>query len=417
MLISFMNMHLFGVSANLMSLGAIDFGMIVDGAVVMMENSVHHLQQRRGDQSALQVIHEATMEVARPMMFGVGIIIAVYLPIFFLEGLEGRMFRPMAFTVCSALFGALLLALVVVPAFSAFAFPNGLGEAAAEKAQRHWTERIRGPYITLLRTFIRSRRLVVSCAAVVVATAIGSLFFLGTEFMPRLDEGSILIETRKLPGVSLTDSVEISKRIERTLRAFPEVADIVIKIGRPDFATEAMGINEGDTYVLLRPMRRWTRFHSKDELIGAFNKELAKIPGLDYNFTQPMAMRVDETVSGVKADLAIKIFGDDFNTLDSLSQQVLRAASSVRGAAEPQIVLTSGVAELSVRVDRDALARYGLNVTDVEESVEAGASGAVVSEMIDGQKRYTVAIHLPERYRSNPEAMGGVVLHAPMANK
>jgi len=191
------------------------------------------------------------------------------------------------------------------------------------------------------------------------------------------------------------------------------VADVVIKIGRPDFATEAMGINEGDTYVLLRPRNQWTRFHSKDELIEAFDKELSKIPGLDYNFTQPMAMRVDETVSGVKADLAIKIFGDDLNTLDSLSQQVLKAVSLVHGAAEPQIVLSSGVAEVSVRVDRDALARYGLNVTDVEESVEAGASGAVVSEIIDGQKRYTVALRLPERYRSNPEAMGSVTLHAP----
>jgi heavy metal efflux system protein len=413
MLISFMNMHLFGISANLMSLGAIDFGMIVDGAVVTMENSVHHLQQRRANQAVSEAIRDSAVEVARPMTFGVGIIIAVYMPIFFLEGLEGRMFRPMAFTVCSALFGALLLALVAVPAFSTFAFAKGLGPDAAEKAQRHWTERITEPYVTVLRTFIRSRWLVVSCAVVVVAIAIGSLVFLGTEFMPRLDEGSILIETRKLPGISLTDSVEISKRIERTLRAFPEVADIVIKIGRPDFATEAMGINEGDTYVLLRPREQWNRFHSKDELIEAFDKELSKIPGIDYNFTQPMAMRVDETISGVKADLAIKIFGDDLNTLDSLSQQVLRTVSSVRGAAEPQIALSSGVAELSVRVDRDALARYGLNVTDVEESVEAGASGAVVSEIIDGQKRYTVALRLPEGYRSNPEAMRAVTLRAP----
>jgi cobalt-zinc-cadmium resistance protein CzcA len=413
MLISFVNMHLFGVSANLMSLGAIDFGMIVDGAVVMMENSVHHLQQRRTDETVLQVIRNATVEVARPMLFGVGIIIAVYLPIFFLEGLEGRMFRPMAFTVCSALFGALLLALIAVPAFSAFAFSKGLGAAAAEKARRHWTERLTKPYAAMLRSFIRARWLVVLCALAVVGVAIGSLFYIGTEFMPRLDEGSILIETRKLPGISLTDSVEISKRIEQGLRAFPEVADIVIKIGRPDFATEAMGINEGDTYVLLRPMNQWTRFHSKDQLIEAFDKELGKIPGLDYNFTQPMAMRVDETVSGVKADLAIKIFGDDFNTLDSLSQQVLRAVSSVRGAAEPQIVLTSGVAELSVRVDRAALARYGLNVTDIEESVEATASGSVVSEIIEGQKRYTVALHLPERYSSNPEAISHVMLRAP----
>jgi cobalt-zinc-cadmium resistance protein CzcA len=413
MLISFMNMKLFGVSANLMSLGAIDFGMIVDGAVVMMENSIHHLQQRRADETVLQVIHRATAEVARPMMFGVGIIIAVYIPILFLEGLEGRMFRPMAFTVCSALFGALLLAFIVVPAFSAFAFHNGLGTGDAENARRHWTERIAGPYAAALRACIRHRLLIIFCAVVVVATALGSLFLIGTEFMPRLDEGSILIETRKLPGISLTDSVEISKRIEQTLRAFPEVADIVIKIGRPDFATEAMGINEGDTYVLPRPRSQWTRFHSKEELIEAFDKELSKIPGLDYNFTQPMAMRVDETVSGVKADLAIKIFGDDFNTLDSLSQKVLRALSAVRGAAEPQIMLTSGVAELSVRADREALARYGLNVADVEETVEAGASGSVVSEIIDGQKRYTVALRLPDRYRSNPEGMSDVMLRAP----
>jgi cobalt-zinc-cadmium resistance protein CzcA len=413
MLISFLNMHIFGVSANLMSLGAIDFGMIVDGAVVMMENSVHHLQQRREDEPIFEVIHRATTEVARPIMFGVGIIIAVYIPILFLQGLEGRMFRPMAFTVCSALFGALFLALIAMPAFSGFAFRNGLDAQSVEKAKRHWTERIATPYAAALRACIRRRRLFVSSAAIVITIAIGSLFFIGTEFMPRLDEGSILIETRKLPGVSLTDSVEISKRIERTLRAFPEIADIVIKIGRPDFATEAMGINEGDTYVLLRPKDKWTRFHSKEELIEAVDRELSKIPGIDYNFTQPMAMRVDETVSGVKADLAIKIFGDDFNTLDSLSQQVLRALSSVRGAAEPQIVLTSGVAELSVRPNRDALARYGLNVSDVEEAVGAGASGSIVSEIIDGQKRYTVALRLPDRYRANPEAMSNIMLRAP----
>ena len=413
MLISFINMRIFGVTANLMSLGAIDFGMIVDGAVVMTENSIHHLQRRRTNDSILKVIHQASSEVARPMMFGVGIIIAVYVPILFLQGLEGRMFRPMAFTVCSALFGALVLAFFAVPAFSAFAFRNGLGMNAEERALHHWTHRLMRPYAAALRACIRRRLVVVSVAVLVVAAAIGSLFFIGTEFMPRLDEGSILIETRKLPGISLTDSVEISKRIEKTLRSFPEVADIVIKIGRPDFATEAMGINEGDTYVLLRPMNRWTRFHSKEELIEAFDKELAKIPGLDYNFTQPMAMRVDETVSGVKADLAIKIFGDDLNTLGSLSQHVLRVVSSVRGAAEPQVTLTSGVAELAVRVNRDALARYGLNVTDVEEVVAAGASGDVVSEIIDGQKRYTVALRLPERYRSNPEAIGNIMLHAP----
>jgi cobalt-zinc-cadmium resistance protein CzcA len=243
--------------------------------------------------------------------------------------------------------------------------------------------------------------------------ALWSLTIIGTEFMPRLDEGSILVETRKLPGISLTDSVEISRRIERRLRALPEIADVVIKIGRPDFATEAMGIHEGDTYLLLKPMDQWHRFHSKEKLIEAIDKELTQIPGLAYDFTQPMAMRVDETVSGVKADVAIKIFGDDFNTLDSLSQQVLRAISSVRGAADAQIQLTSGVPDLTIRIDRDALARYGLNVTDVEQVVEAGASGAVVSQLIEGQKRYDIAIRLPETYRTNPQSMQEITLRAP----
>jgi cobalt-zinc-cadmium resistance protein CzcA len=197
------------------------------------------------------------------------------------------------------------------------------------------------------------------------------------------------------------------------VRSFPEIADVTIKIGRPDFATEAMGIHEGDTYLTLKPMSEWKRFHSKEELIDALDKELAKIPGLNYDFTQPMAMRVDETVSGVKADLAIKIFGDDFATLDSLSQQVLHEVAAVRGAADPQIELTSGVAELTIHVRRDALARYGLNVTDVEQAVEAAASGADISEIIEGQKRYAVALKLPASYRNNPEAMRDILLHAP----
>ena len=210
----------------------------------------------------------------------------------------------------------------------------------------------------------------------------------------------------------MTDSVEISKRIEKVLRGFPEIQDVIIKIGRPDFATEAMGINEGDTYVLPKPIKEWKRFHSKQAFIEAMDKELAKIPGITYSFTQPMAMRLDETVSGVKADLAIKIFGDDFNALDAIGRQVLRSVSQVRGAADEQMEITSGVAELSVAVDRSAQARYGLNVTDVEEAVEAGASGAVISEIIDGQKRYTVALRTPDRYRSNPAEMGNILLRS-----
>jgi heavy metal efflux system protein len=412
MLISFINMRLFGFSANLMSLGAIDFGMIVDGAVVMMENSIHRLEERREDESGLATVRAAAHDVARPMAFGVIIIIAVYVPIFFLQGLEGRMFRPMAFTVCSALFGALLLALVAIPVFTSFAFNKGL-PVKTENSTKSRMERVADHYQRWLAVVIRYRKLTVAAALLILVVALWSLTVIGTEFMPKLDEGSILVETRKLPGISLTDSVEISKTIENKLRAFPEIADVVIKIGRPDFATEAMGINEGDTYLLLRPMNEWHRFHSKEQLIEAVDKELAQIPGLAYDFTQPMAMRVDETVSGVKADLAIKIFGDDFDQLESLAQQVLHATETVRGAADAQIQLTSGVPDLTVTVDRSVLARYGLNVTDVEEAVEAGASGSVISQLIDGQKRYDIAMRLPDVYRTHPQAMQGIMLRSP----
>jgi cobalt-zinc-cadmium resistance protein CzcA len=413
MLISFLGMRLFGISANLMSLGAIDFGMIVDGAVVMIENSVHRLEEQHGEEAPLESVRHAAHEVARPMAFAVTIIIAVYLPILFLQGLEGRMFRPMAITVCTALAGSLLLALTMIPMLTSFTFRKGLPRKKNQTTEPRWLTILGNGYIRVLKWAMRLRILTVSASLIVLGVAIGSLYFIGTEFMPKLDEGAILVETRKLPGVSLTESVAISKRIEQRLRQFPEIADVVIKIGRPDFATEAMGINEGDTYLLLRPVEEWKRFHTKEALIAALDKELDTIPGVAHSFTQPMAMRIDETISGVKADLAVKVFGDDFRSLDTIGQQVLRAVSTVRGTADAQMEITSGVAELSVQIDRSALARYGLNVTDVEQAVASGGSGDVISEVIDGQKRYTVALRLPERYRTDPDAMRRISLRAP----
>jgi cobalt-zinc-cadmium resistance protein CzcA len=412
MLISFLGMRAFGISANLMSLGAIDFGMIVDGAVVMMENSIHRLEQKHGDEPPLESVRQAAKEVARPMTFAIVIIIAVYLPILFLQGLEGRMFRPMAITVCAALFGSLLLALTFVPVLASPSFAKGVPRNVADRHER-WVSAMAERYRRILVWALHHRVVTLGSALIVLAVATGSLFFIGSEFMPRLDEGDILVETKKLPGVSLTDSVAISKRIEERLRRVPEIQDVVIKIGRPDFATEAMGINEGDTYLILKPKSEWKRFSTKEELIAALDKEVADFPGVAFSFTQPMAMRMDETVSGVKADLAVKIFGDEFRTLDSLGEQVLRAVARVQGAADPQMEITSGVAELSVKVRRDALARYGLNVSDVAEAVAAGASGDVVSEVVDGQKRYTVALRLPDRYRTDSDAMRAILLRAP----
>ncbi|MBI4904899.1 MAG: efflux RND transporter permease subunit [Acidobacteria bacterium] len=410
MLVGFIGMAAFGVSANLMSLGAVDFGMIVDGAVVMMENAVRRLERKPGDQNfhGKERIRLAANEVTRPIVFGVGIIIAVYLPIFFLEGLEGRMFRPMAITVCSALFGSLLLALTVVPAATYTALGNGV-----KPHSEGWFGSLRRFYERTLAAVLRHRWPVVLAGFAGVAGALVSLAYIGTEFMPRLDEGSMLITTRKLPGISLPDSIELSRRVDLAIKEFPEVTSVVSKLGRPDLATEAMGIYEADVYVLLKPREQWTTAHSKEDLVAAMSKRLEQIPGVAYNFTQPMAMRLDEVVSGIKADVALKIFGEDPVTLEQLADKSLRIISAVPGAADAQMEITSGVGEVQMTANRAALARYGLNVSDARELVEAAVAGRQVTDYIQNQRRFPVIIRLPEAYRTEPASLAAIPLTAP----
>lgn len=410
MLFGFIGMAVWGVSANLMSLGAIDFGMVVDGSVVMMENSVRRLQHERSDPSftALDRVRSAAHEVARPIVFGVAIIIAVYLPVFSLEGLEGRMFRPMAITVCSALLGSLILALTVVPAVTVAALRRGV-RAHAEG----WFRPVRERYLVLLRWALDHPRAMIAAGILVLIAALGSVPFLGTEFIARLDEGSLLIESRKMPGISLTDSVRVSTRIEKIILEFPEVSGVVTRIGRPDLATEAMGINLGDVYVLLKPRSEWTRFQRREQLVDALAAELQRVPGVSYNFTMPMAMRLDETISGIKADVALKIFGEDPATLDRLAERALRVIATVPGAADAQMEIVSGVAELRIEIDRDALARYALNVSDVRDLMDAAVGGKHVSEMIEGQRRFAIVVRLPERYRADDQAIRELLLFAP----
>jgi heavy metal efflux system protein len=406
MIFGFVGMAVWGVSANLMSLGAVDFGMVVDGAVVMMENSVRQLAH--GEQrSAKKTIRAAAQEVARPIVFAVAIIIAVYLPILTLEGLEGRMFRPMAITVCSLLIGSLILALTVVPLLGSLALRGRIAEK-----EEGWFTRLRRGYRRSLERAFRVRVPVLVAAMALVVVSVGSIAWIGTEFMPRLDEGSILITTRKLPGISLPDSVKVSQVIEKSLMEFPEVRGVVTKLGRPDLATEAMGVYEADVYVLLKPRDEWTTAHTKEAFIQKLAKRLERIPGVEYNFTQPMAMRLDEVVSGIKADVAVKIFGEDTAALEQLGEQARRILASVPGAADVQSEILSGVAELRVAADRTALARYGLNVSDVQEMVESATGGQRVSEMVEGQRRFPIAVRLPEHYRTDLDAMGNLVLQS-----
>ena len=420
MLTGFIGMRVFGVSANLMSLGAVDFGLIVDGAVVMMENFVRRRPAMEaalaaGDPGAhhghdrARLFTGPAIEVARPILFGVLIIIAVYIPVFTLEGLEGKMFRPMAITICSALFGALLLSLTAVPVASSY-----LLKLSGGHHEGPWFERFKARYARHLEDAMNHRGRTLAVALTVVSAAIVSIPFLGTEFMPRLDEGSILIETRKYPSVSLAESVEISTRIEQMLRAdFPEVRQVVTKIGRPDLATEAMGIYQGDVYVQVHPTEEWTTGReTKEELIDAMAASLGRFPGMTFNFTQPMAMRLDEVVSGVKADVAVKVFGPDAAELQRVGEQIRQVLTGVDGSADVQMEILSGAAQIQVDVDRPAIARYGLNVVDVQEAIETAVGGRPVTEVLDGARRFDVVLRFPQHHRTDMTALAALPLLA-----
>ena len=414
MLAAFLGMRQFGITANLMSLGAIDFGMIVDGAVIMVENQVRHLRARSHSGSALTkrqgmaLVRSAAHEVSLPILVGVGIITAVYVPVLTLEGLEGRMYRPLAITVCAALLGALALTLAAVPTASRLVLAGGV-KAGGER----YMDRARAFYRGVVNHALDHRGLVIVTALVLVGTALGSLAFIGTEFMPRLDEGSVLVQTLRIPSIALSQSVDIGAEVEERLLRFPEVTGVVAALGRPDLATEAMGIYESDVYVNLKPRGEWTTADTKEELTSAMAAELARIPGVVYNFTQPMAMRLDESVSGVRADVAVKIFGSDASVLDRTADEVLRILGQVRGAADAQKQVSSGTPEWQVAVDREEAARYGLNVSDVRDVVQAAVRGKTVTEVIDGRRRFPVTVRLPEAYRSDRESLERILLTAP----
>ncbi len=403
-------MKAFGLTANLMSLGAIDFGLIVDGAVVMIENFISRLNQagKVQKQERLSVIRASALEVSRPIVFGISIIIAVYLPLFALEGLEGRMFRPMALTVVCALIGALVLTLLLVPA---------LGSLALKPVQHGGHERVmmfaQNVYRRMLRVVMRWRVLTVGLSILLVIVTLVSMSRLGTEFMPKLDEGQFLIETRRLPSVGLTQAVDISRMVEQALLEFPEVKNVITKLGRPDLATDTMGVYQGDVYVILKPIAEWKTATTRDGLIAAFDKKLQNVPGVAYNFTQPLEMRMDEVISGVRADVAVKLFGDDFDTLESTAERIRRVLERVPGSADVQVEALSGAAEIQIELKRPEMARYGLHVEDVKQVIETAIGGTVATEVIDGRKRFDVVVRLPDAIRRDNQAILSMLVPTP----
>jgi cobalt-zinc-cadmium resistance protein CzcA len=415
-LFAFIMMRWYGLSANLMSLGglAIGIGMMVDGAVVMVENIHRHLTEKPDETKShahagkTEIVLYAAKEVGRPIVFGIFIIIVVFLPLFTLEGFEGKMFSPLAFTISFALLGSLILSLTLVPMLCTYFLK--------QSPQEHDPVHIRGlkrAYLALLKPCVRRPWLVVIPAVLALAGALALLPRLGTEFLPTLDEGCVGLQTFRVPSISLPQSVELQLRAEKILKQFPEVIDVVSKTGRADIASDPMGVEVSDVIVTLKPREEWTTAKTKDELVGKMREAMAELPGVASAFSQPIALRVDELVSGVKSAIGIKLFGDDLAVLKEKAEAIARVLTKVRGAADINVEKVSGLAYLQIEIDRDKLARYGINVADVQEVVETAIGGKEATRVYEGQKSFGLAVRFPESARNDVSPIREILVASP----
>jgi cobalt-zinc-cadmium resistance protein CzcA len=388
MLIAFTGMVQANISGNLMSLGAIDFGLIVDGAVVMVENIIRHLGHRKGGDSVMDTIRYSAQEVARPIFFAVTIIVLVYVPILTLGGVEGKLFRPMAATVLFALAGSLVLALTLMPVLSWFAFRKGVQE------NETWLMRkLHALYEPLLAKSLHHPITIATGAIAIFALSILAATRLGAEFIPQLDEGSILVQMYRLPGISIDESLHGNEIIENVLHEFPEVRNVFSRTGRPEVATDPMALDQSDVYVMLKPSAEWPKPRTKSALIEAMRKRLVEeAPGASYSFSQPIQMRMQElTEAGLRSDIAVKIFGDDLNLLKQKADEIAAVVRNVRGAEDVRAERVAGLPYLRIRVRREAIARHGLAAGDVLNSVET-MGGKVVGQVFEGNRRFPLQV-------------------------
>ncbi|QNH23334.1 cation efflux system protein [Xanthomonas sp. GW] len=397
-----------GVSGNLMSLGALDFGLIVDGAVIIVENCLSRFgqaQQRLGRvlsaTERFELTALATAEVIRPSLFGVGIIAAVYLPVFALTGIEGKMFHPMAITVVLALTGAMLLSLTFVPA--AIALMLGGKVAEHENRAMRWA---RQAYAPLLDGALRHARWIGAGALALVLLCGVLATRLGTEFIPNLDEGDIALHALRIPGTSLEQAIAMQSTLERRIKQFPEVAHVFGKLGTAEVATDPMPPSVADTFLIMKPRAQWPDPRKpKAQLLAEIEAAVQQLPGNNYEFTQPIQMRMNELISGVRADVAIKLYGDDLDTLVAVGRRVEEVARSVPGAADVKLEQATGLPMLTVLPDRAALAGYGLNPGVVQDTVAAAVGGQDAGQLFEGDRRFAIVVRLPEALRQDPAAL------------
>ena len=396
------------VSANLMSLGALDFGLIVDGAVIIVENCLRRLaleQHRltrlleRGER--FEVVFEATREVFKPSLVSVIVVALVNIPIFTLTGVEGKMFHPMAFTVVVALLGALILSVTFVPAAIAL-FVTGRVEEKENRAMQ-WARKAYRPALDFV---LRNTMPTVAAAIVMVVLSALLATRMGTEFVPSLDEGDIALHALRIPGTSLTQAIEMQQALETRIKAFPEVDKIFAKIGTAEIATDPMPPNVADNFVMLRPASEWPDpKRSKEDLVKAMREAVEQIPGNNYEFTQPIQMRFNELISGVRSDVAVKVFGDDLDALLKSGEEISGILEKIPGAADVKVEQVSGLPVLTMKIDRSKISRYGLNVADVQEVIEVAVGGKEAGQVFEGDRCFDLLVRLPERLREDLEAM------------
>ena len=404
------------IPANLLSLGALDFGMVVDGAVVMIENIVRHLSHNKDpNRSPMEQIREAAHEVQRPVFYAIGIIITAYLPIFTLQSVEGKLFRPMAWTVAFALLGALLYSMIVAPVMASFFFSRGATEW--ENPIMHF---LRDRYRSALRWAIHHRAVVVGISGVACAMSLYILFaVVGSEFLPHLDEGAMWVRGTLPLSTGPDESRAISNRARLILAQYPEVVDVVDQIGRPDDGTDATGFFDTEYFVDLKPKDKWRPVFgkSKENLIASMNHQLEQIPGVIWGFSQPIEDNMEEAVSGVKGELSVKIFGDDLKVLQQKGTEVVNVMSKVPGVADLGLFQLTGQPNLTFTVDRAAAARYQINVADIQDAIQTAVGGNAVSQVLDGEARYDLVLRYQKQYRDTKQAIENVRLLSPSGER
>jgi heavy metal efflux system protein len=407
------------IPANLLSLGALDFGMVVDGAVVMVENIVRHLTRRKNGHAPKttgEAIREACHEVQRPVFYAIAIIITAYMPIFTLERVEGRLFRPMAWTVAFALLGAMTFSILIAPVLSSIVFRKGVKESH-NRVMNFLIE----AYRRRLRWAIAHRWITVGIglAALVITGFLGLSGIIGSEFLPHLDEGAIWVRGTLAPSTNLTEGVRFTTQARLILASFPEAIKVVSEVGRPDDGTDTGGFGNTEYFVDLKPKDQWRPVfrQDKDELIAAMNRELEKLPGATWNFSQPIEDNVGETESGTKGHLAAKLLGTDLRTLDEKGQEVADVMSKIPGIKDLKVYRLVGQPNLNFTVDRQSAARFGINVTDIQDAIETAVGGKAVSQVLEGPARYDVVARYQEPYRRDQKAIANIRLLAPSGER